>query len=365
MEKRLDALRRRFRSLGIANFIVTKFSDIHEREHSNIRYLCGFTGSNGVLLVTSKDAFLLTDGRYINQAHEQVHGAKVFSYPAAGSIGASFVAGLKKNKEIHFRGRVGFEVLNMYQSFKAVFPNSPLIETTDVIERISAVKEADELENHRGAARITDKVFESILPEIKPGVSENEISAEITYRHRKFGADKDSFEPIVASGPRSALPHGLASSRKIQKGDFVTLDIGCFYNGYASDMTRTVVVGKATDKQKKIYNLVLDAQVRAAEMVRPGVKCADIDSLARQIIKDGGHGEHFTHGLGHGVGMEVHARPRVNSGSKDILVPGMVVTIEPGIYLPEFGGVRIEDDVIVTEKGNEIINKSPKHLIEL
>jgi len=369
MEERLDAVRRKFRALGVSNFLFTKFSDIHHEHYANISYLCGFTGSNAVLLVTGKDAYLITDGRYLNQAQEQVKGAQVFTYSNGSSLADAFVRELKQNREIRFRGRVGYEVSRMtvdfQQQFVKVFPNATLIEARDVAEQIAAIKDESEIAATRKACSITDKVFRSILEEIKPGVAECELAAEITYRHMKFGAQRDSFEPIVASGIRSALPHGRASTKKIEKGDFITFDIGCVADSYTSDMTRTVVVGKASAEQKKIYNLVLDAQKRSADAVQPGASCADLDALARKIITDGGFGDKFTHSLGHGIGQEVHAYPRLHKNSKDKLVPGNIVTIEPGIYINGFGGVRIEDDVVVTADGHEILNHSPKELLEL
>lgn len=369
MQHRIDALRRKFRSLGVANFLLTKLSDIHHESSSTIRYLCGFTGSNATLLITGKDAFLLTDGRYINQANEQVKGAIVVASGGGSSAADGFVRTLKLNKEIKIRGRVGFEVArmtyDMHRLFSLAFPNAALVETTAVVEQLAAVKEEAEIAATRRAVDITDKVFESLLGDIKPGVTEMDIAAEVTYRHMKFGAEHDAFEPIVASGLRSALPHGRASMKKIKTGDFVTLDIGCVADGYTSDMTRTVVVGKASAEQKKVYSIVLDAQQKAAAAVAPGAGCADLDLLARKIISDAGYGDYFTHSLGHGIGLEVHGFPRLFKNSKEKLVPGNIVTIEPGIYINDFGGVRIEDDVVVTAKGGEILNKSPKHLIEL
>lgn len=369
MQERLDALRRRFRALGISNFILTKFSDIHEESSATIRYLSGFSGSNAVLLVTGKEAFLITDGRYLNQAKEQVRGAQISTYSGGSSIADAFVRELKSNKNIRFRGRTGFEVgkmtVDFYQCFHSAFPNTALVETKDVVEPIAAVKSANEIAATRRACEITDRVFESLLGEIKPGVCEMDLAAEITYRHMKFGAERNAFHPIVASGERSALPHGRASEKKIKKGDFLTFDIGCVADGYTSDMTRTVVVGKASSEQKKIYNVVLEAQTRSAAAVAPGVPCSDLDAMARTIITDAGYGDKFTHSLGHGIGQEVHSFPRLNKTSKDKLVPGHIVTIEPGIYIEGFGGVRIEDDVVVTAEGGEILNRSPKQLIEL
>lgn len=366
MENRLNQLRKRFRPLGVANFIVTNFESFKQ---TNIAYLCGYTGSNGVLLVTRQDAYLITDGRYITQASKQVKGARVFIYSSGNSAVDAFVREMKSNREIRFRGRIGIEAQNTTPEFvtamKTVFPKSELIETTGVVEQIAMVKDGNEIESIKNAVRITDKAFAEVLLHVKPGVSERELSTEITYNHMKHGADKDAFESIVASGPRSAMPHGIASDRKIQSGDFITFDIGCFYRGYASDMTRTVVLGKADQKQREIYKVVQEAQQAAIDVLKPGIRCSDVDKIARKIIGDAGYGDKFIHGLGHGLGHLVHERPVLNMRSTDILKPGHVLTVEPGIYLEDFGGVRIEDDVVITENGHEVLNKSPKELLEL
>ena len=352
---RITRLRRRFRSLGVANFLVSRLS--------NVRYLCGYTGSNGLLLVTRRNVYFLTDGRYTFQANQEVKGAEIFI------IKKSFIEEFMSNRNIRFRGCVGIEsqymTVSIYQTFQRTFPKSELITTTDVVEKLASVKNTDEIDAIRRAVAITDRVFESILEEIKPGVSEMDIAMEITYRHKKFGAEKDAFQPIVASGPRSALPHGIASNRKIKKGDFVTLDIGCIVDGYPSDMTRTIVVGKASDRHKEIYRIVQKAQQRGVEAVRAGAKCSDVDGVARRFITKAGYGDNFTHSLGHGLGLEVHAHPRLAAISPDRLKAGMTVTVEPGIYIEGFGGVRIEDDLIVKDDGAEVLNRSPRDLIEL
>ncbi len=366
MEDRLNRLRSKFRSLGVANFIATNFESFKQ---TNIAYLCGYTGSNGLLLVTKREAYLITDGRYTTQALKEVKGAKVFIYSGGKSAVDAFMQEMKNNREIKFRGRIGIEAqyatAELIANLRATFPNSELIETTGVVEQVASIKDKDEIELIRKAVDITDKTFTEVLRHIKPGVSEKELSAEITYNHLKNGADKDSFESIVASGPRSAMPHGLASQRKIQSGDFITFDIGCFYKRYASDMTRTVVLGKADSRQREIYRIVQEAQQTAIDALKPGVRGSEIDKIARRIITDAGYGDKFIHGLGHGLGHLVHERPVLNTKAIDILKPGNVVTVEPGIYIEGFGGVRIEDDVVITDDGHEVLNRSPKELMEL
>lgn len=366
MQHRIDALRQKFRSLGISNFIVAKFEN---HSYSNICYLCGYTGSNGVLLVTRNNAYFLTDGRYINQAKHEIVGAEVIIYTNRPQSGNVFVTEIKHNSKIKFRGKTGIEKTAttpaFYDSMRKNFPKVELVLTHGVVENIAAVKEESELVALRKAAQITDKVFAEILPLIKPGVKEKELSAEISYRHLMHGADKDSFDAIVASGPRSALPHGTATDRKIKKGEFITFDFGCIYQGYPSDMTRTVVVGKATKEMRKIYNVVREAQEAGVKAIAPGVKCADVDGIARKIITDAGYGDKFTHSLGHGLSQIVHALPVLAANSKSVLEVNNVVTVEPGIYIENFGGVRIEDDVLVTNGGCEIFTTTTKELIEL
>jgi len=354
-------LRQELHRLNLPNFIVTRLS--------NIRYLCGFSGSSGFLLISPRKARLFTDLRYKSQAARQVENAEVVIYPD------ELFKELRR-RSLKLAGRIGFEGLFLdvasYQQLKDILPNLTWISTEKLVENIAAVKDPEEIAKIRQAAAITDSVFADVLKLIKPGVKELDLSAEITYLHKKRGADGDSFPPIVASGPRSALPHGIASERKIRHGDLVTLDLGCFYQGYASDLTRTVAVGRCLAKLKSVYHLVLKAQTEAIAQARAGMTAKALDEVARKIIQNGGHGEHFGHGLGHGLGLEIHAEPRVFSGSDVMLQAGHVVTIEPGIYIPEVGGVRIEDDVLITngqagQAGHagqaEVLTHSPRDFI--
>jgi Xaa-Pro aminopeptidase len=210
------------------------------------------------------------------------------------------------------------------------------------------------------AADLADQTFTYILTKLKPGVSENEIALEMEIYMRKHGATSSSFDTIVASGERSALPHGVASDRLLQANEFVKLDFGAYYHGYCSDLTRTVVLGKPTERHKQIYDTVLEAQLLALEKLKPGMTGREVDAIARNVITKAGYGDHFGHGTGHGLGMEIHEAPRLSLLSDTVLEPGMVVTVEPGIYIPGFGGVRIEDDVVITENGIRILTKSSK-----
>jgi Xaa-Pro aminopeptidase len=331
----------------------------------HLRWASGFTGSNGVALVTKKNAYFVTDGRYEEQVKREVHGlttAIAFDYNLYELI----------NKKRWFRPgmRIGFDgntvSLSQFQDWKKKFPKVFFRPRAEVMEKLIVSKDENEIANIKRAVEITDKVFADVLPLLKPGVVEADIAAEITYRHRKYGAASDAFESIVASGANSALPHARASSKKIKKGDMVTLDFGCVYNGYHSDMTRTVAVGKPAYEMLKIYQVVLDAQKKAIEAAHAEMKVFDLDAVARNHIKEKGYGKFYNHSLGHGIGLQIHEPPKISWTNKTaVLKEGCVVTIEPGIYLPQLGGVRIEDDVVIRNINCEVLTQSPKELIIL
>lgn len=327
----------------------------------NRRYLSGFTGSSGYVVITEEKSFFITDFRYVQQSNNQCKGFEVIEHTNDRTVYDILnELGLKK---LGFED--GFVTVSQYNDFNEKLNEIELVPLKDTLANIRVIKDEDEINEIRKAAEITDKTFEYICGILKPGITEWEVSLEIESFMKKNGASGTSFESIVASGVRSSLPHGVASDKVIEVGDFVTLDFGCIYNGYCSDMTRTVVIGKASDKQKEIYNTVLEAQEAALKAIKAGVTGFEADKVARDIIKDKGYGEYFGHGLGHGVGLEVHESPRLSPLGKDTLRANMVVTDEPGIYLPDFGGVRIEDLIVVKEDGCEVLSKSPKLLIEL
>jgi Xaa-Pro aminopeptidase len=265
--------------------------------------------------------------------------------------------------------RVGVEAefvsLKLLERLKELLPMVIFKPTERLIESLSIIKDAEEIARIRKAVRIAEKAFSDVLKLVKPGISEKDIALDIEFKMRALGAENAAFDTIVASGQRSSMPHGRASDKKLRKGDFVTVDFGCLYHGYASDITRTVVLGKASEKQKSIYNIVLSAQKAACKAVKPGLACARLDGVARDMIMKAGYGDYFGHGLGHGIGTIVHDKPVLNPQSNDVLEPGMVVTIEPGIYIPNWGGVRIEDDVLVTANGGQVLSRLPKDLLEL
>ncbi|MDF1545544.1 MAG: Xaa-Pro peptidase family protein [bacterium] len=330
----------------------------------HVRYLTGFTGSAGLLMIGVKSADFLTDFRYSDQAAKQVRGAKVHI------IKGDPIAALKEIKKYTEKNvRIGFngEYLTVAarERMEQVLPTALMISADNLFTELGWVKDRDELNNISEAVRISDLAFERILPLIQPGVPEKDIAAELEYQMIMLGSEKRSFETIVASGYRSAMPHGVASDKKIRKGDFVTFDFGATYNGYVSDITRTVVVGKATTRQKKIYGIVLKAQKAGIKKVKAGTMACKVDEACRNIITKAGYGKQFGHGTGHGIGYYVHVGPRVSSVSGDKLMPNNVITIEPGIYISGWGGVRIEDDVVVTRTGGRVLNKAPKNLLEL
>ncbi len=331
---------------------------------SNVRYLSGYDGTNGLVVLGDHERFFLTDFRYREQAKKQVVGFQLLFAQR------ELIGDLPKLSFLHQRNlRLGFEAshtsYNTFQKIKSILPHVLLVPTEDLVESLSMIKDKDEIAKIRRAAQITDTTFSGILSSIRPKAKEKDLASEIEHSFRKLGGDGPAFETIVASGRRSAMPHGRASDKRIKKGELVTLDMGAAYRGYVSDMTRTLVLGKATPKQKKIYDLVLAAQRRALSKAKAGIVGMKLDRMAREIIEKGGYGKYFGHGLGHGLGLEVHCGPSINSKSKTVLKPGMVVTIEPGIYLPGWGGIRIEDDILITEGECEILTKSPKDLIEI
>jgi len=347
-------LRKQMGSTGLDSFVVT--------DMKNVRYLTGFTGSSGALMIDSGTATLITDFRYAEQVEEETEGFDIrISKEAPLLEGARLKNG--------FKGRLGFEAKSMsyldFSKLKGVLPEAQFIPCESLVQDLRKVKDPYEIGKIREAARIGDAVFDEILVEIRPGITESELAAEIDHRFRAKGSSGSAFETIVASGPRSSMPHARAGERRLTNGDMITFDMGAVFDGYCSDMTRTVVLGEADESQRSVYQLVLDAQQRALDMVKPGVKSCDLDRAAREMIEDKGYGENFGHRLGHGVGLDVHEEP-VISGKVDAPVSvNMVFTVEPGVYLPKRWGVRIEDTVVVREDGSERLTLSAKELMEL
>ncbi|KAF0197433.1 MAG: Xaa-Pro dipeptidase [Bacillota bacterium] len=326
----------------------------------NRAYITGFTGSAGYVLVGKNMASILTDFRYVEQASAQATEFTCLDY--APSLHDALNKALNDGNITKLGFESDFVTFGNYQTLKENLVVE-LVPVTGAVEKLRMVKDEAELSYMQKATEIAEAALEMILPKIKAGVSEAYVALELEVAMRRLGGERLAFDSISASGPRSSLPHGRASERVIQTGDFLTLDFGAVYNGYCCDMTRSFVIGTASPEQEKIYNIVLEAQRAALAAVRPGIVGKDVDKVARDIISAAGYGERFGHGLGHGVGRMVHEGPSAGSKSEDILQPGMVVTIEPGIYIPEWGGVRIEDMVVVTENGYRNFNRFSKELI--
>ena len=352
---RLSALRRKMAQENLGGIIIS--------DRNNIFYLSGFSGSAGDLLITLDAAYIICDFRYLQQASEEcplyiIKDIKNGIYNIINEIVIK-----------HGISRLGIEdrvVSNaVYSAMKRNIKGAELVGTAGLVASLRVIKDATEIASLTKAAELAVGAFHNVLDKIRPGVAECEIAAELEYYMRKNGANGTSFESVVASGMNSAKPHGTASEKKIEIGDFVVMDFGCVYNGYCSDITRTVAVGNVTKEQQRVYNAVHFTQLKMLNLVAPGKKCSEIDGISRNLLDDFGYKEFFGHSLGHGVGTEVHEAPTLGPKGTDILQPGMIVTVEPGVYFDNFFGVRIEDTVLVTETGAKILCEAPKELIIL
>jgi Xaa-Pro aminopeptidase len=337
----------------------------------NIHYLCGFTGSAAALVVTEGKKVLFADGRYTEQARTEVRGARtVIARTAALAAAANWLAAHNQNGRSTSRFSVGIEAEHVTMAARArisrILPsNFRLRGAPPLVERARMVKDAEEIKAIRAAVLLGANLFERALEVIRPGVKETEVAAEVEYAARKAGAQGMSFPTIIASGKRSALPHGRASEAALPRRGFVVCDFGVILTGYCSDMTRTVYVGRASQESCGIYRAVKDAQQAAVDAVKPGVSVSEVDRAARNLLGKRSLAKYFTHSTGHGVGLEIHEAPRVAMGQTEILQSGMVITIEPGVYVPGRWGVRIEDMVVVTERGCDILTPTSKELIAI
>ncbi len=330
----------------------------------NVGWLTGFSGTAGLVVVTENDARFITDSRYTLQAGEEVKNMPTVWFASPVQLN-DFVAtnlaemGIKK---------LGFESSQVtyatYEAYRDSFAGVELVALKDFVSPLRMIKSPDEIAKIRAACGVADACFSHVLRMIKPGVTEYDVMLDMEFFMRRQGAGI-AFDIIAVSGHRSARPHGHASEKKLENGDFFTLDFGATVDGYHSDMTRTVVVGEASDRTKTVYNQVLKAQLAAMEMMRPGVQAKAVDARAREVFDEIGLAKFFGHGLGHGLGRLVHDAGRLASTSTDVLEVGQVWTVEPGVYIEGFGGCRIEDDVVITESGIDILNTSTKELLEL
>lgn len=353
---RLDKLRASFDGYGIDALLITN--------DQNRRYMTGFTGTAGLVLITKEEALLVVDFRYVEQAHSQ---AKDFTIIQV-STRAELIGEIVRQTEKLRISKLGFEQNHVsfysYSEYKASIA-SEMIPITGAIEKLRMIKDKEEIQTIKEAAEISDAAFTHILEFIKPGVTEIEVSNELEAYMRKQGATSSAFDTIVASGFRSAFPHGVASSKVIEKGDMVTLDFGAYYKGYRSDITRTIAVGEPKEDLRNIYGIVLESLSIALVGIKPGITGKEADAFSRDFITEKGYGKQYGHGSGHGIGLDIHEEPFKNINCEVILESGMVLTVEPGIYIPNLGGVRIEDDILLTDDAIEIITKSPKELIIL
>ncbi len=326
----------------------------------NIRYLTGFSGSEGYLLTGKDELFLLVDSRYLTQAREEAKGCRV-------SLVEKRITGLAAQVSSLGLKRLGVEALGislaLFEELQKAMEKVELVPIKDELEKLRGSKNAEEIALIRKASEIAEAAWAEVLALVVPGVQEADLALELEYRMKKRGAERIAFDTIVAAGPRAALPHAQPTTRPIEQGDLLLFDFGCRYGGYCSDESCTVIVNRATAEQRRIYGIVRDAHDKAIEQVKPGERLAVIDAAAREYIHHAGHEAHFGHGTGHGVGLAVHEWPVVGKDSPDVAEEGMVFTIEPGIYIPGWGGVRIEDIVAVTAAGCEVLTAISKDLM--
>ncbi|OIQ07735.1 aminopeptidase YpdF [Moorella thermoacetica] len=359
MSSRLTRLRELMEREGITALWV------HQDE--NRRYLSGFTGDSGTLLITPTAQYLLTDGRFTEQAREEAPDFQIIDlgpHPWEQLGQTLAAAGVEKLffEAEHLTYATYEEFLEKARDWPRPVSLAPV---KGLVARLRQVKDAEEIAVLEKAIAIADAGYNHLLSILRPGLTERDIALELEYFMGKQGSRGPSFTTIIASGPRSALPHGVASDRVLQPGDMIVMDFGAVYGGYHSDLTRTVALAPVTAEWRRLYDIVLAAQQQAIAALRPGIQGREADAVAREAIVAAGYGDYFSHGLGHGVGLAIHEDPTLSSRSEVKLAPGMVVTVEPGVYLPGRGGIRIEDVVLIQEGGARVLSRAPKEFIEL
>ena len=351
MMLRVEKLRKKMQEENLDSFLITS--------PYNLRYLTNFTGTTGLAVITLEKAFFITDFRYTEQAAAQAQGFEIIK-----NVGPIFeeVADLVQKEGLRELGFEETTVSFLEYSVLEEIIDAQLIPISGMIEELREIKDEEEIAIIEKACSIADLAYDHILKMIQPGMTEIEVANQLDFYMRSLGASGVSFETIVASGLRSAMPHGVASKKIIEQGDLITIDFGCYYEGYVSDMTRTFAIGDPGEQLKEIYQIVLEAQLAVLEVAKPGVTGKQLDAVARDYITKHGYGEAFGHSTGHGIGLEIHEGPNVSVRAEKQFVPGNIIT---GIYLPGIGGVRIEDDLLITSDGNRVLTHSPKELIIL
>ena len=346
-----------FAAAGVDALLVTRLP--------NVRYLTGFTGSAGIVALTPEDLLLVTDGRYAEQSRAQLDAAGVAGRVVVGATMAEQLVALAA--AVSACPRLGLEAdgvtWGQQRDYLTRFPDHELVATHDLVEAVRRVKEPAEVARIRAACAMADDALGELLPTLADGPTERDFALALEFGMRRRGATKVSFDPIVAAGPNGALPHARPSDRPIGRGELVVIDFGCIVDGYCSDMTRTVSVGDPGPEATHLWETVLASQVAGRAAVAAGVECAAVDGASRDVIDAAGFGDLFVHGTGHGVGLEIHEAPRVARTTTGTLAPGYVVTVEPGVYLPGVGGVRIEDTLVVTTDGAVALTEFPKQLV--
>jgi Xaa-Pro aminopeptidase len=353
---RRHRIRRQVKHESLDALLVTSFT--------NVTYLTGFTGDDSYLLVTTDDDVLISDQRYTTQLEEECPGLELCIRGPGTKILDYVVKILEKTKTRQLGIESESMTVGQRDALAAAAPKVELAPVPGWIEDLRMVKDRDEIDRTRKACDLARRVFDVVRAKLTPETTEIAVAAELEYHARLFGAKGLSFEPIVGVGPRAALPHGHATSKKIGEADFTLIDWGVNEGLYLSDLTRVLATAKISPKLRKLYGVVLKAQLAGIAAIRPGAVCEDVDAAARAVIDKAGYGKHFGHGLGHSVGLQIHEAPRFAAGQKTVLKPGMIMTVEPGVYFPGWGGIRIEDDVLVTRSGHEVLTSVPKELEE-
>lgn len=358
---RIQLFRERMAAVGASAVLIQRPEDVG--------YLSGFTGSSAVLLFTSEHALFITDSRYAVQASAECPDFEHVVLSGGAGYDQTVAARARTLGVRKLCVEGDYLTLSRFQALKENLGGADPIAldpAADMVMPLRMIKDEDEIAVFREACLMADRALEHILTWIRPGLTEREVALELEVHMRRAGAEKEAFDTIVASGVRSALPHGRASDKLLEAGDFVTMDFGAKHRGYHSDLTRTLVLGPATELQKQVYQTVIDARDAAFALIRDGAAGRAVDAAARDVIRDRGYGDFFGHGLGHGLGRVIHEGPPMLSPRSELtLRAGMIATVEPGIYIPDWGGVRVEDDLLVTESGFEFLTHSTRELIEV